>query len=104
MKKIKSRFQHCFKSFWLSAPTAYEVAVLSDFQRPEVLAGILRGDFRVPLDKALPLAKALGCDEKLLFKLVMSSWFDTTGGQGGDRSPGECRQKGGAYQEIVHMQ
>ena len=52
-----------------------EVALLSGFQRPEVLEGILRADFRVPLDKVLPLAKALGCDEKLLFKLVMSSWF-----------------------------
>lgn len=52
-----------------------EVAVLSDFKRPEVLEGISRGDFRVPLDKVLPLAKALGCDEKLLFKLVMRSWF-----------------------------
>ncbi|EDQ31791.1 hypothetical protein HPDFL43_21809 [Hoeflea phototrophica DFL-43] len=52
-----------------------EVAMLSGFQRPEVLEGVLRGDFRVPLDKVLPLAKALGCDEKLLFKLVMNSWF-----------------------------
>ncbi|NOV15445.1 hypothetical protein E5S70_04970 [Ensifer adhaerens] len=52
-----------------------EVAVLSGFKGPEMLEGIARGDFRVPLDKVLLLAQALGCDKRQLFVLVLTSWF-----------------------------
>ena len=54
-----------------------EVAVLSGFQGPEMLDGIARGDLRVPLEKVLPLAQALGCDKRQLFTLVLNSWFGT---------------------------
>lgn len=54
-----------------------EVAVLSGFKGPEMLEGIARGDVRVPLDKVLLLAQALGCDKRQLFALVFKSWFGT---------------------------
>ncbi|MDX0695443.1 hypothetical protein [Sinorhizobium medicae] len=52
-----------------------EVAVLSGFKGPEMLEGIARGDARVPLDKVLLLAQALGCDKRQLLVLVLTSWF-----------------------------
>lgn len=52
-----------------------EIAILCGFHGPEMLEGILRGELRVPLDKAMPLAKAIGCDGRALFLLVLKSWF-----------------------------
>ncbi|CDZ35833.1 Hypothetical protein NGAL_HAMBI1146_15750 [Neorhizobium galegae bv. officinalis] len=55
--------------------TLNEIALMSGFHGPEMLEGILRGDLRIPLDKAMPLAQALGCDGRNLFVLVLKSWF-----------------------------
>jgi hypothetical protein len=55
--------------------TLNEIAILCGFHGPEMLEGILRGELRVPLDKAMPLAKAIGCDRRTLFALVLKSWF-----------------------------
>lgn len=52
-----------------------EIAIQCGFHGPEMLEGILRGEFRVPLDKAMPLANAMGCDGRTLFVLVLKSWF-----------------------------
>lgn len=55
--------------------TLNELAILCGFHGPEMLEGILRGELRVPLDKVMPLAKAIGCDGRTLFVLVLKSWF-----------------------------
>lgn len=52
-----------------------EIALLCGFQSPDMLEGILRGELRVPLDKAMALAKAIGCDGRTFFVLVLKSWF-----------------------------
>lgn len=52
-----------------------EIAILCGFHGPEMLEGILSGELRIPLDKAMPLAKAIECDGRTLFALVLKSWF-----------------------------
>jgi hypothetical protein len=59
----------------VSPYTLNEIVLMCGFHGPEMLEGILRGEVRVPLDKAMPLAKAIGCDERNLFVLVLKSWF-----------------------------
>ncbi|KQY16310.1 hypothetical protein ASE23_20210 [Rhizobium sp. Root73] len=60
-----------------SAYSMGEIALLVGSQSIEVVEGFVRGDLRIPLDKALPLAQALGCDKRKLFVLVLTSWFGT---------------------------
>lgn len=52
-----------------------EIAILAGCPSFEMFEGFVRGDLRVPLDKALPLAQALGCDKRQFFVLVLASWF-----------------------------
>lgn len=52
-----------------------EIAALAGFKNPDMIKALANGDARVPLDKAMPLAVALGCDEKQVFVLVLKSWF-----------------------------
>lgn len=54
-----------------------EIAYLSGFQSVEMLEAIARGERRVPLDKVLRLADALGCEKRQLFILVLRSWFES---------------------------
>lgn len=53
-----------------------EIALLLGFRGAEMVEGFVRGERKVPLDKVLPLAQALGCDKRRLFVLVLNSWFD----------------------------
>ncbi len=54
-----------------------EIALLLGCRNTEMVEGFIRGDMRVPLDKTLLLAQALGCDKRQLFVLVLKSWFGT---------------------------
>ncbi|ACE89841.1 hypothetical protein RHECIAT_CH0000854 [Rhizobium etli CIAT 652] len=53
-----------------------EITLLLGFRGPDMVEGFLRGERKVPLDKVLPLAEALGCDRRQLFESVLKSWFD----------------------------
>lgn len=52
-----------------------EVAHLTGFKSAEIVEGIGRGDWRVPLDKVPALAAALGCDRQQLSALVIKTWY-----------------------------
>jgi hypothetical protein len=52
-----------------------EVATLSGFKRVENLEAILRGDWKLSMDKVSSLAGALGCNKQQLFMLAFTSWF-----------------------------
>ncbi|MBY3025435.1 hypothetical protein [Rhizobium leguminosarum] len=55
--------------------TLEEITLLLGFQSTDMVEGFLGGERKVPLDKVLPLANALGCNRRLLFALVLRSWF-----------------------------
>ncbi|KEQ09332.1 helix-turn-helix transcriptional regulator [Pseudorhizobium pelagicum] len=52
-----------------------EVALLAGFKSDDMVKSFVRGDGRIPLDKVVPLAAALGCDRRQLLTLAMTSWF-----------------------------
>ncbi|OBY05061.1 hypothetical protein BAE36_22190 [Rhizobium leguminosarum bv. trifolii] len=60
----------------ISPYTVEEITLLLGFRSPDMVEGFLRGERKVPLDKVLPLADALGCDKRQLFESVLRSWFD----------------------------
>lgn len=55
--------------------SALETAILIGFRTGDMIEGIIGGDRRIPLDKVVPLADALGCDRRLMMTLAMTSWF-----------------------------
>ncbi|MCQ2005267.1 hypothetical protein [Rhizobium sp. NRK18] len=76
IEEIKNEISNLLRAHVDVSPyTLNEIAILCGFHGPEILEGILTGKLRVPLDKAMPLAKAIGCDERNLFVLVLKSWF-----------------------------
>jgi hypothetical protein len=51
--------------------TLKEVSAEIGYSRPNTFLMILNGDTKLPLDKVLPLAKALNLDVKPLFRLAL---------------------------------
>mgnify|MGYP003948863519 CR=1 FL=1 len=58
------------------SPYSYEeLALLCGFKTSDMIYAFAHSEWKVPLDKVAPLAKALDCDKGKLFVLALKSWF-----------------------------
>jgi len=62
----------------LSGKTQHEIAQEAGFNKPNIISMFKKGETKLPLSKVGPMARALGVDPVVLFRMVMNEYEPQT--------------------------
>lgn len=62
----------------LSGKTQQEIAQEAGFNKPNIISMLKKGETKLPLSKVAPMARALGVDPVVLFRMVMNEYEPQT--------------------------